>query len=188
VSADSIPTLELRVRQKWREWLDSHHTTVSEIWLVFYKRHTGEACLSYDDAVEEALCYGWIDSLVKRLDDARYARKFTPRKAESRWSTVNRRRYESLAQQGLLHEAGRKRAPTKRNGDAPQASVTKIPPYVEQALKAQPRAWQFFKQLAPSYRRAYIGWIDSAKREETKARRLREAVELLSAGKKLGLK
>ena len=188
MSTRAFNTLEVRGRQQWREWLGAHYSSVSEIWLVLYKRHTGLNIFGYDDAVEEALCYGWIDSIVKRLDDSRYVRKFTPRRPKSKWSAVNRRRYKSLAQRGLLAKAGIERAPTPRCGDAPRPSVTEIPSYVEKAFKANTRAWKFFQKLAPSYRRAYIGWIDSAKREETKVRRIREAVRLLASEKKLGLK
>jgi uncharacterized protein YdeI (YjbR/CyaY-like superfamily) len=188
MSVRKISILDVRTRRNWRKWLRAHHSSVSEIWLVFHKRHTGLSCLSYDDAVEEALCYGWVDSIVKRLDDSRYARKFTPRNADSKWSSANRRRYADLAKRGLLTEAGLKRAPTGRSGDARRSTPTKLPSYIEGALRADARAWKFFENLAPSYRRAYIGWIDSAKREETKARRLREAVRLLAAGEKLGLK
>ena len=145
-------------------------------------------CLSYDDVVEEALCFGWIDSLIKRIDDSRYARKFTPRKADSKWSTANRRRYADLEARGLLEAAGLKLAPTSRSGDAPRPSATAIPPYIERAFKKNAPAWRFFEQLAPSYRRMYVGWIESAKREETKGKRVGEALRLLAAGKKLGLK
>lgn len=155
---------------------------------MFHKRHTGVTSINYDDAVEEALCFGWIDSIIRRLDDARYARKFTPRKADSKWSTANRRRYADLESRGLLAAPGLKRPPTSRSGDAPRPPVSVIPSYITEALKTNPRAWQYFEQLAPSYRRAYVGWIESAKREETKEKRLREVVNLLAAGKKLGLK
>jgi uncharacterized protein YdeI (YjbR/CyaY-like superfamily) len=188
MSAKAIRTLEMPTRQQWRNWLQDHHDSESEIWLVFFKRHTGLEGISYDDAVDEALCFGWIDSLVKRLDDVRYARKFTPRKAGSKWSTSNRRRYEDLRSRGLLAAPGLKRPPTNRSGDAPRPSVSVIPAYIEKPIKANPLAWTAFEQLAPSHRRAYVGWIDSAKREETKQKRLREAISLLAAGKKLGLK
>jgi uncharacterized protein YdeI (YjbR/CyaY-like superfamily) len=186
--AKAIKTLEVRSRQAWRNWLQEHGGSESEIWLVFHKRHTGLNGISLDAAVEEALCFGWIDSLVKRLDDARYARKFTPRAADSRWSTINRRRYQDLKSRGLLAEPGLKRPPTSRSGDAPRPSLSAIPPYIEKQLKAHAIAWSNFEKLAPSQRRAYIGWIDSAKREETKLKRLHEAIGLLAAGKKLGLK
>jgi uncharacterized protein YdeI (YjbR/CyaY-like superfamily) len=184
----AIDTLEMRSRQQWRDWLQAHHDSVSEIWLVFQKRHTGLDCISYADAIDEALCFGWVDSLVRRLDDARYARKFTPRKRDSKWSTINRRRYEELKARGLLAPPGLGRPPTNRSGDAPRPSLSSLPSYIEKQLKANASAWAYFQRLAPSYRRAFVGWVDSAKREETKQKRLREAFSLLAAGKKLGLK
>jgi uncharacterized protein YdeI (YjbR/CyaY-like superfamily) len=184
----AVKLLDVRNHREWREWLSRNHDLESEIWLVFHKRHTGATSLTYDDAVEEALCFGWIDSIVRRVDDARYARKFTPRKADSRWSTANRRRYADLESRGALAPPGLKRSPTIRNGDAPRPALREIPRYIEEALHSNRRAWEYFQQLAPSYRRAYVGWIDAAKRDETKQRRLREALRLLAAGKKLGLK
>ena len=184
----AIKTLDVKSRAAWRTWLSQRHDSRSGIWLVFYKAHTGRATLSYNDAVEEALCFGWIDSLIRRLDDDRYARLFTPRRPNSRWSTTNRRRFADLQKCGLLAPAGLTRAPTSRSGDAPRASVSAVPAYIARALRTNTRARDHFDQLAPSYRRAYIGWIDSAKREETKRRRLKEAIKLLTAGKTLGLK
>lgn len=184
----TLKTLDARTRQEWRRWLAEHHDSESKVWLVFHKRDTGRASIAYDDAVDEALCFGWIDSLITRLDDARYARKFTPRKPDSKWSTVNRKRYAQLRATGRLMPAGLKRAPTDRSGDAPRLSQSKVPGYIQQALRSRPAAWNYFERLAPSYRRMYIAWIDSAKQQETKAGRLREAVGLLAAGKKLGLK
>jgi uncharacterized protein YdeI (YjbR/CyaY-like superfamily) len=177
--------LDVRTRELWRTWLQEHHTSEREIWLVFHKH---QESLGYDDAVEEALCFGWIDSIIKRLDDDRYARKFTPRKPDSKWSTINRRRYAELEARGLLESAGLDRAPTNWSGDAPRPSLSVLPVYIEKQLKADARIWNYFEKLAPSCRRAYIGWIDSAKREETKQKRLREAISMLAAGKKLGLK
>ena len=183
-----MKTLTLRTRGEWRRWLERHHAKESEIWLVFYKRATGRASVGYDDAVEEALCFGWIDSILRRLDDARYARKFTPRRPDSVWSSANRERYARLKASGLLTPAGERRPPTARNGDAPKVSASRVPPYIRDALDKCPAARRSFDGLAPSYRRHYIGWIDSAKREETRLKRLAEAVSLLRAGKKLGLK
>ncbi len=91
-----MKTLLVRTLGQWRDWLAEHHASESEVWLVFYKRHTGLASIVYKDARDEALCFGWVDSLVKRLDDRRYAQKFTPRSADSRWSAVNRKRYAEL--------------------------------------------------------------------------------------------
>jgi uncharacterized protein YdeI (YjbR/CyaY-like superfamily) len=189
VPAKSIATLDVRTRAAWHEWLEKHHRSATEIWLLFHKKQTGTPCLKYEDSVEEALCFGWIDSLVRRIDDDRFARKFTPRKPGSAWSPTNRRRYASLQNRGLLKDAGRAHAPGANVAMAPpRRHWETLPKYIERALKANGAAWRQFEQLAPSYRRNYIGWIDSAKREETKRRRLREAVRLLAKGEKLGLK
>ena len=173
---------------QWRQWLDEHHDVESAVWLVFNKRHTGLASIAYQEAVDEALCYGWVDSLIKRLDASRYARKFTPRKANSRWSATNRKRYAELKAGGRLTPAGIGRPPTDRGyGPRPQVQAT-VPEYIQTALRKHPAAWRHFEELAPSGRRRYVLWIDSAKREETKVRRLAEAFRLLAAGKELGLK
>jgi|SRR4051812_10247802 uncharacterized protein YdeI (YjbR/CyaY-like superfamily) len=129
-----------------------------------------------------------MDSLIKRLDDARYARKFTPRRADSRWSMVNRKRYEQLKASRRLMSAGLGRAPTDRHYGARAQLPSTGPRYIREALRKTPAASSHFERLAPSHRRNYIWWIDSAKRLETKTRRLREAIRLLAAGKKLGLK
>jgi uncharacterized protein YdeI (YjbR/CyaY-like superfamily) len=134
----------------------------------------------------EALCFGWVDSLIKRLDDERYARKFTPRKAESKWSTANRVRYRRLLAEGRLAPAGVNRAPTEKSGDAPRP--TEVPEYILEGLRGNAAALRNFEGMAPSHRRQYIAWIDSAKQEATKLRRLGEAVRMLEAGQKPGLK
>ncbi|HUO84944.1 MAG TPA: YdeI/OmpD-associated family protein [Thermoanaerobaculia bacterium] len=186
--AKPLKTLDVRSRREWRAWLEKHHRSKSEIWLVFHKRHTGVKSVGYDQAVEEALCFGWIDSLIRRIDDDRYARKFTPRKPDSLWSASNRRRWAELEARGQLAPAGLERGPTDLSAGPPRPRTVKLPAYIEQALRANPPAWEEFEKLSPSQRRLYVGWIDSAKREETKGRRLREAVSLLAAGRKLGLK
>ena len=180
--------LHFKDRNGWRKWLGKNHDACKEIWLVFYKKHTGKPCVSYEEAVREALCFGWIDSTVKRLDDERYIQKFTPRRANSNWSPTNRKRYADLKSKGLLAAPGLKREPTAARKHPPRRPASKLPSYIEKRLKTVPAAWEYFKELAPSYKRAYIGWIESAKREETKEKRLREALDLLAAGKKLGMK
>jgi uncharacterized protein YdeI (YjbR/CyaY-like superfamily) len=186
-----VKTFLAHTVDEWRDWLAEHHDSESEVWLVFHKQHTGVASIDYKDALDEALCFGWIDSLVKRLDDRRFARKFTPRRADSRWSDVNRKRYAALKASGRLKPAGIERAPTDR-GYGPRSPrlelPSMLPPYIEAALKKRSAALRFFEALAPSHRRKYVAWIESAKREETKARRLNEVIRLLAAGKLLGLK
>ena len=188
---ETMKTLRVQSIHQWRHWLDEHHASESEVWLVFYKRHTGVVSIDYKDALDEALCFGWVDSLVKRLDERRFARKFTPRRADSRWSDANRRRYAELKAGGRLRPAGIKRPPTDRGyGPRPQRLElpARIPPYVQAALKSHATARRHFEALPPSQRRRYIAWIESAKREETKLRRLKEAIRLLASGKMLGLK
>ena len=161
------------------------------MWLVFYKRHTGIASIAHSDALDEALCFGWVDSLVKRLDEARYAIKFTPRREDSRWSTINRKRYAALKADGRLKPAGIRRGPTDRSYDPrpPRFEMpATVPQYIQAALKKHPAALRYFEGLAPSHQRRYVGWIETAKRDETKARRLQEVIRLLKAGKPLGLK
>ena len=182
----TLKTLDVGTLEEWRRWLAGHHGSESEVWLVFHKVHTGSASIAYEDSVDEALCFGWVDSLIKRLDEARYARKFTPRRPDSKWSAASRKRYAQLKASVRLMPPGLNRAPTDRRYDAPSPSI--VPPYIQEALKKSPAAWKYFETLAASYRRKYIGWIDSAKQPETKMRRLEEAIHLLAAGRKLGLK
>ena len=186
-----MKTFVARTADQWRKWLDEHHASESEVWLVFYKRHTGVATVDYKDALDEALCVGWVDSLVKRLDDRRYALKFTPRRADSRWSEANRKRYAELKARGRLRPAGIKLPPTDRGyGPRPPrlSMPAKLPPYIQTALRNHPKAWRQFEALTPSQRRRYFAWIESAKREETRLRRLKEAIRLLARGEVLGLK
>ena len=186
-----MKTLLVRTLDEWRARLAEHHESEPEVWLIFHKRHTGVASIAYRDARDEALCFGWVDSLVKRLDDRRYALKFTPRKANSRWSTVNRQRYAELKASGRLKPPGIERSPTDRGyGPRPPRlpMPSKLPAYIQAELRKHPRALHHFEALAPSQRRRYFAWIESAKREETKLRRLKEAIRLLASGKVLGLK
>jgi uncharacterized protein YdeI (YjbR/CyaY-like superfamily) len=185
--AAELMMLGVRNRQRWRSWLAKHYASSPGVWLVFYKNHTGVSSLPYEDSVREALCFGWIDSLIKRLDDDRYARKFTPRKPISKWSDSNRKRWMNLEAAGLLGAAGLAAAPTDKRY-APRQAVPDLPSYIAKALKANPKAWAFFQELASSHRRHFVIWIHSAKRPETRKKRIRESIVLLAAGKKLGLK
>src|SRR5262252_615770 len=122
---------------QWREWLANHYDSESEVWLIFHKQHTGVVSIDYQDALDEALCFGWVDSLIKRLDDRRYAIKFTPRRADSRWSAVNRKRYAALKASGRVQPSGLERAPTTRGYDArPQRLElpSTLPEYIATAL------------------------------------------------------
>lgn len=172
---------------EWRGWLEENHTSSPGIWMVFHKRHTGLESMSYEGAVGEALAFGWVDSLIRRIDEDRYARKFTPRKPTSRWSDINRRRWAELKKAGRLTPAGLAAAPTAKTY-APKPVIPVLPGYIARAFKASPPAWRFFSGLAPTDRRQFVVWIHIAKRPETRERRIREAIALLEAGKKLGLR
>jgi uncharacterized protein YdeI (YjbR/CyaY-like superfamily) len=180
-------------REQWRAWLEKHHSTKSEIWLLFYKQHTGKPCVSYNDALDEALCFGWIDSIVKRVDDERYLRKFTPRKSSSVWSEVNKRRVERLICVERMAKAGLARVrEAKKSGEWFKRRVREkeleVPAFFEEALATNKKALENFKGLAPSYRRNMVGWVLSAKKEETRRKRLAEVIGVLERGEKLGLK
>jgi uncharacterized protein YdeI (YjbR/CyaY-like superfamily) len=183
-----LPILTLETRAEWRKWLEKNHATSAGIWFVFHKKHTGVKSVSYEDAVREALCFGWIDSLVKRLDDQRYAQKFTPRKPTSKWSDINRRRWEELEAAGLLAAPGLANAPTENRYGAKPEIPTTVPSFIAKALEADPRAWATFERLSPTERRRFVAWIYIAKKDDTRERRIRESIRLLAAGKKLGLK
>ncbi len=186
-------TLEVRDRAEWRAWLAANHDNETEVWLVYYKKGTGNASLAYNASVEEALCYGWVDSLIKKLDEARYARKFTPRKPGSRWSPSNIARVErlitdgSMTEHGLrLVEAARQSGRWDRPVKKPQLTYEMHPQFAE-ALEKNRQALENFQALAPSYQKQYLGWIEVAKRHETREKRIEEAVQLLARGEKLGL-
>jgi uncharacterized protein YdeI (YjbR/CyaY-like superfamily) len=185
-------TLYVASREEWRAWLEDHHRSETEVWLIYYKKQSGRPRIPYDHAVEEAICFGWIDSIVKRMDDERFAQKFTPRRDASRWSALNKRRLRKLIRDGRMTEAGLATVDATALDEEPDAKPSAramdLPRALKQALMANPKAWKNFQNLAPSYRRHYVGWIMQAKKEETRVRRLREAIGLLEQNRKLGLK
>ena len=186
-------------REEWRAWLEKHHESETEVWLVFFKSHTGRPGIAYEDAVEEALCVGWVDSLVRRIDDERYGRKFTPRRKTSKWSALNLRRVAKLLREGRMTPAGMakitsplpdadRRAPEPQPLSHGARRQEKLAPKMERTLRANSTASRNFWKLAPSYRRTYVRWVMSAKREETRERRFRELLGVLARGEKLGMK
>jgi uncharacterized protein YdeI (YjbR/CyaY-like superfamily) len=180
-------------RDEWREWLYENHATKAGIWLVFYKKETSMPTIAYEAAVEEALCFGWIDSIIKKIDAARYARKFTSRTDKSKWSQLNKKRADKMIKQGKMTRIGlAKIKEAKKTGlwakDPRPQILLDVPPVFAKALARNKKAKENFGKLAPSYRKHYIGWITVAKRLETKKRRIDESIALLEKGKKLGLK
>ncbi|HEX9698043.1 MAG TPA: YdeI/OmpD-associated family protein [Acidobacteriota bacterium] len=182
-----------RSRAAWRAWLAKNHDASDGVSLVFYKRGTGKENLSYDDAVEEALCFGWIDSVKRSIDEERYQFRFTPRKKNSKWSPSNKKRVERLVAAGEMTPTGQRAIDAaKRSGawdepDRPAIDLS-MPADLAARLRRNKAARTFFEGLAPSYRRQFIGWIVTAKRDETRRRRLDETLELLARGEKLGMR
>jgi len=189
-----MKTVMVKNRAELRAWLAANHDKETEVWLVYYKKKTGKTSVEYGASVEEALCYGWVDSIIKKLDDTIYTRKFTPRKESSKWSPSNKKRVEQLIREGLMTEHGlQKVEAAKRTGnwDNPvqKPKLTfEMPAEFADALRKNKKAQETFSKLAPTYQKQYLGWIEIAKRPDTKAKRIEESVRMLTEGKKLGLK
>lgn len=180
-------------RCDWRAWLEKNHDAAKEVWLIYYKKHAGKPGISYEASVEEALCFGWVDSIIKRLDGDRCVRKFTLRKGASAWSESNKKRAEKMIREGRMTEVGmakiveaRERGEWSRVREVSKELV--VPSFIQKALAKNEKAHAFFDALADSYKRQIVSWVSSAKKEETKARRLTEVISLLEKNQKLGLK
>jgi len=179
-------------------WLEKNYEKSNGIWLVFYKKHVDSVCIDYDEALEEALCFGWIDSIVKRIDNDRYVRKFTPRRNISNWSERNKKIVDKLIMEGRMQEAGLNKIDIYlktgkvnwKESKSPELTHTQssVPEFIHKELGKNEKAFKNFENLALSHKKNYIQWITCAKREETKLRRLKESIELLKENKKLGLK
>jgi uncharacterized protein YdeI (YjbR/CyaY-like superfamily) len=184
----SLEQVYVADRAEWRRWLAAHHATSPGIWLVFDKKSSRADRLAYVDAVEEALCYGWIDSTVRSLDDARYVQLMAPRKPKSTWARTNKTRVERLIEQGLMAEAGLasiERA--KANGswaslDAVEALL--VPDDLARALRALPGAAKNFAAFSPSARKAYLHWISQAVRAETRTHRVEHVAQFAASNRK----
>lgn len=176
--------------EEWRQWLKENHAKENEVWLVYHKKHTGQSSVSYEDSVQEALCWGWIDSLIKRLDEDRYARKFTPRKPDSQWSASNIKRIQLLKTTKRLQPAGLDLIPEKvMKGEIPeQESKTEMCLEFREALSQSPKAREHFENLTEKQKDLFVRWIASGKQSATRQKRSTEAINLLTKGKKLGMK
>ena len=183
----------MRDRDQWRAWLARNHAETKEIWLIFYKKHVGKAGLVYEEAIQEALCFGWIDGILKRIDDEKHTIRFSPRRESSIWSESNKKRVGRLIEEGRMTEAGLAKVnAAKANGQWDQAAeredTTLVPEELTAALAHNSKARANFEKLAPSYRRQFIYWIASAQRAETRRKRVQEAVALLARNERLGIK
>jgi len=169
-----IPARFFRSRHELRAWFEAHHADAPELWVGFHKAHTGKAGVVYLEAVEEALCFGWIDTTVRRIDRDRYANRFTPRRLGSQWSAVNRRRFVELERAGRVHKSGRaafERRPTRETVQYTSEQIFRFAPTFVARLRKQPAAERFFRSRPRGYRRRATFWVMSAARPETRERR-----------------
>jgi uncharacterized protein YdeI (YjbR/CyaY-like superfamily) len=173
--------------EEWRAWLEEHHDREPEVLVGYWKRGTGRPSLTWAESVDEALCFGWIDGVRRRVDDERYCIRFTPRRPRSRWSEVNVARVAELERGGRMRPAGRAAFAARTEEGTysyeRQQREAALDPERERRLRADEAAWAYFSAQPPSYRRAVIHWVTSARREETRDRRLAQLVECSAQGR-----
>ncbi|HYN22021.1 MAG TPA: YdeI/OmpD-associated family protein [Thermoanaerobaculia bacterium] len=174
---------------EFREWLEENHDQASELFLGFYKKDSGKKGITYSEALDEALRYGWIDGVRKSLGETRWMIRFTPRKPKSVWSLVNIKRFKELQAEGRIEAPGlaafERRDPEKARKYAYEEAEQELDPEYESQLKRNQKAWQHFESQAPSYRRTIKHWIMRGKAEETRQRRLGQLIAASGKGKRL---
>ena len=184
-----MKAMYFKTGSEFRRWLAANHASERELLVGFYRKASGKPSISYKEAVDEALCFGWIDGIKKRVDDERYTHRFTPRKAVSIWSLVNATRIKELiadrrvATPGL--EAWQRRDPKKTGIYSFENRPKTLEPALERTFKAEKAAWAFFCLQPPGYRRLMIFYVMSAKQPETRARRLARLIETSAEGKRI---
>jgi uncharacterized protein YdeI (YjbR/CyaY-like superfamily) len=175
---------------EFRDWLEEHHATEREVFVGYHKKATGRPSLSWSEAVDEALCVGWIDGVVRRIDDTSHAQRFTPRKPSSNWSAVNIEKVAKLREEGRMRPAGEAAFSRRREDRSAvyayeQRENPVLEPAQEARFRANEAAWEYFGSRSPSYRRVALYWVVSAKRPETRERRLATLIEDCAAGRQL---
>lgn len=175
--------------EKFRAWLRKHHRTADELWVGYWKKHTGLASITWQESVDEALCFGWIDGIRKSVDADSYTNRFTPRREGSSWSAVNTKRAVELIRQGRMRAAGRKAFEARDAERTERHSSQRDNPRLDEAREAMFRAnrtaWGFFQAQPPGYRRLAVWWIVSAKREDTRARRFDQLLAVSAARRRI---
>ncbi len=187
---ESSKTLRNPTRTVWRSWLRRNHSRAEEAWPIFYKMHTGKGKMSYLEALDEALCFGWIDGRLQRIDDEKHRIRFSPRRKGSVWSEGNIRRVRRLVGDGRMTPAGLAKIDRKtlnRPISKKGRPRYRLSSEMKKRLMIHEKAWRNYRDLAPSSREMYAYWLSSARKPETKERRLKVAVALLTKNKKLGM-
>ena len=174
----------------FRAWLEKHHASATDLVVGFHKKHTGRASMTWTESVREALCYGWIDGIRRSLGDDSYTIRFTPRKPGSNWSSRNVRHVEELTREGRMAPAGlaafEARSPDRTGVYSfERRQPARLEPAQERQFRTNKAAWKFFESQPPSYRKTAVHWVVSAKREETRSRRLAQLIEDSAAGRRL---
>lgn len=187
-------TLYVTNRKQWRAWLAKHHKSKKEIWLVYYRKETGKARIPYNDAVEEALCYGWIDSTYKPIDAESFGQRFSPRRKGSPVSPMNKERIRRLIAKKKMTKVGMESIghelteDLKTKSASEQLKAFKLPADILEMLKADPIVWEYFQKFPESYKRIRIGWIEGARhRPEEFEKRLRYFIKMTREGKRYGM-
>jgi uncharacterized protein YdeI (YjbR/CyaY-like superfamily) len=175
--------------ERFREWLEQNHNRITELFLGFHKKSSGKKSITYAEALDEALCFGWIDGVRKKLNDTSYVQRFTPRKPRSIWSLINVRHVERLTKEGRMHAAGldayARRDPKRTGIYSFENRPRELSPAYEKTFRQNPKAWKFFQEQPPSYKRLMIFRTMSAKKEETQLRRLKQLIESSEKGVRL---
>lgn len=185
---ENIPSFMPSSRSDWRKWLQEHHLQEKAVWLIYHKKNSGKPTVAYSDAVDEALCFGWIDSTSRSVDDLTYKQYFTVRKTKSVWSRVNKEKVERLIKENLMTEAGFKSIKiAKENGSwtiLDEAEALIRPADLQIAFDANPQAFEFYETLSRTNKRNILQWLVLAKREETRQKRIQEIIEKALKGEK----
>jgi uncharacterized protein YdeI (YjbR/CyaY-like superfamily) len=179
-----VSDLHVESRQAWREWLERNAHVSEGTWVVLYKKETGRQAVGYNDLVEEALCFGWVDSVMRSIDATCYAYRLTPRKPGSKWSPSNIQRVTRLQTARQMRPAGLA-AFAGHEDRTLEPHPTTLPADLEKEFRAHPRAWRYFSACPPGYRRTTIGWVASAKKEETRHKRLLELIATSDRGERI---
>lgn len=181
-------TLYVTERQRWRSWLSKHYAVEPEIWLIFYKKDSGKKRIPYNDAVEEALCYGWIDSIVKKLDADSFAQRFSPRKPNSNLSELNKERIRRLIRSKKMRKPGLASIARHLSTFALTPKEFIFPADILREIRKNPIAWKYYQQFPLSYRRIRVGWIDgSRQRPDVFKKRLKYFVAMCEKNKRFGM-
>jgi len=186
---ETLKKIACKNRKAWRLWLQKNYSQKG-VWLIYFKKHTKKPSVFYNDAVEEAICFGWVDGQAKRIDDEKYMQRYTLRRARSHWSEINIARAKKMIKQGLMTNRGLKifQDGIKNKEKVPSSKNFTVPDDFKSALTKSKKASHNFHNFSPSAKLAYVYWMNIAKTDETRLKRIKKSVELITQNKKYGEK